>query len=745
MANKRIKQRGAAQVVTALAMSALAALLAMTGCSAGSDGENLGERSDALMCGLTTCPADTICGKFACVNNTCVPTPLLKDGSVCGTKLDPGACIDGYCCQGCLQKTKTGAACSRRAPTDVAACGVAGTVCSDCTLDACETPICTTDGVCANKPIGDGDACSKGVGACFKGACCAGCLDGNGVCQPSTTASCGASNGTDGLVRCVDCSDKDACTAEACVGGKCDYPSAPDGTSCLDANKCDGAESCSGGVCKEQAGFMCPTDTNVCHAPQCDPVAGCSQKLLSGVSCADANKCNGAETCNNGVCSAGTPLACNDNNPCTKDSCDAAKGCVFTPLTPGESCDNNNLCDGVGICDENAKCVVVPSAPCDDKNPCTDDQCDPAKGCVTTANSATCNDGDPCTTVDKCSAGSCLGSVPLKCDDGNSCTSDACVKNVGCATTPLSGPACNDGNNCSTGDKCVAGVCTPTGGKLCDPDTNPCTVATCEPAQQTCGQANDNSLKCQVDKCHAITQCVNGDCPTGAALNCDDANPCTKDDCDDELGCTHVPDDMAKCDDGDLCTEGEACRAGKCVVKDVVCEAISDCHKAGSCNPKTGRCDTVRADVGTPCDRDTGKCDANGTCVPNPTGEGGAGGEAATGDAGQATGGTAGTAGSGAQGGGPVTGEGGEGNSPTIGGESSTGASAGKGTGATPSQGEGGEADGPRRVFVREPGGCSCNVPVGGGSGNLTWLAGLALAAVAASRRHRRTASSEQR
>ena len=39
-------------------------------------------------------------------------------------------------------------------------------------------------------------------------------------------------------------------------------------------------------------------------------------------SCDDGDVCNGDETCNAGVCDPGTPLTCDDSNPCTDDSCD---------------------------------------------------------------------------------------------------------------------------------------------------------------------------------------------------------------------------------------------------------------------------------------------------------------------------------------------------------------------------------------------------------------------------------------
>jgi cysteine-rich repeat protein len=58
----------------------------------------------------------------------------------------------------------------------------------------------------------------------------------------------------------------------------------------------------------------------------------------SGSSCADATVCNGAETCDGaGTCLAGTPLACDDGDPCTVDSCDDTAGCINDD-TPHSGC-----------------------------------------------------------------------------------------------------------------------------------------------------------------------------------------------------------------------------------------------------------------------------------------------------------------------------------------------------------------------------------------------------------------------
>jgi parallel beta-helix repeat protein len=70
------------------------------------------------------------------------------------------------------------------------------------------------------------------------------------------------------------------------------------------------------------------TSTTLPTPPQC----------LSDASCGDGNICNGVEKCVAGVCIAGTPLSCNDGDPCTVDSCAPASGCQHTMVADLGSC-----------------------------------------------------------------------------------------------------------------------------------------------------------------------------------------------------------------------------------------------------------------------------------------------------------------------------------------------------------------------------------------------------------------------
>jgi hypothetical protein len=64
----------------------------------------------------------------------------------------------------------------------------------------------------------------------------------------------------------------------------------------------------------------------------------------------------------------------------------------------------------------------------------------------------------------------------VDCNDNNECTIDACSGGT-CTHLPATGP-CDDGNECSFDDACVAGVCR---GARCPTGTICCDLGSCVP------------------------------------------------------------------------------------------------------------------------------------------------------------------------------------------------------------------------------------------------------------------------
>ena len=136
----------------------------------------------------------------------------------------------------------------------------------------------------------------------------------------------------------------------------------------------------------------------------------------SGSSCDDGLFCNGVEACVDGVCSPGTPVACDDGVTCTVDACDeTANTCVSQPNNA--ACNDGNVCNGTETCGASG-CVAGTALVCDDGNVCTNDSCNATTGCQAANNTAPCaDDGNACTT-DVCNAGACTHPQSGSCNTG---------------------------------------------------------------------------------------------------------------------------------------------------------------------------------------------------------------------------------------------------------------------------------------------------------------------------------------
>ena len=552
-----------------------------------------------------------------------------------------------------------------------------------CTDDSCDAAVgCVFDP--NTEPCEDGNACTEND-ACADGKCLPGdevtCDDEN-VC---TTDSCDVKEGCLFAANDEGCNDDDFCTTvdicsnSECVGTEpldCDDENlctddsceplqgcahADNVEPCDDGDICTVDDACGEGSCQPGGAQECD-DANTCTKDTCDPADGCLFEAIDG-ECEDGSVCTEGDTCVDGVCTAGGPIPCDDENPCTTDSCDPADGCVFTNNTV--SCDDNSACTADDVCSDGT-CVGVELA-CDDKNDCTDDSCNPDSGCVFTPNTAPCDDGSLCTVDDTCGDGACVAGDPLDCDDDNVCTSDTCIPAIGCVQVNNNN-SCEDGDFCTTKDKCADGECKGGGVVLCD-DQNPCTDDACNPDEGCyalglddgipCDDGNDctNDDKCQNGECSGVGEqcddnnpctdnecflgvgcvyphntapcddanvctlddvCSNGQCGGTSQLDCDDNNPCTDDLCDAVEGCVHI-DNVAPCDDKNACTEGDTCSDGVCIGGPAIPCVDENVCTDDSCDPALGCLFTNNestCDDGNPCTVkdhcDSGECVGGG-------------------------------------------------------------------------------------------------------------------------------------
>ncbi|MCB9737877.1 MAG: hypothetical protein H6747_01340 [Deltaproteobacteria bacterium] len=428
-------------------------------------------------------------------------------------------------------------------------------------------------------------------------------------------------------------------------------PSATDGEPCETPSKCALTASCLAGACVVQTLKNCD-DGNVCTADSCNPVDGsclhAPDKALDGAACSDGSKCTLAAGCYSGVCIASKKASCDDGDVCTFDICDPATGaCLFKPQPAGTACDDGNACTegeacGTGGCSGGKNvCPCSSSADCaakDDGNPCNGSlYCDQQSGsCVinpasvvscpdisdgvcekTACNPATgacqvqpaptnagCDDGDPCTAGDFCDGkGGCLAGTKVC-----ACATDADCK------------AQEDGNACTGTLYCDKS--NPDAGAACK--VNPATVVICP---------KNNDTHCSKNTCNPAT----GTCSPVAQSNglpCEDGELCTKGDACLAGACKSGPDvcacsndaDCALQEDGNLCNGTLVCNqaAGQCELDPktvVLCPSAGDTYcRANLCDPKTGTCAMTPTNTAQACDDDnvctTGEvCDLAGECT----------------------------------------------------------------------------------------------------------------------------------
>jgi cysteine-rich repeat protein len=554
------------------------------------------------------CEDGNECTKDSCKGSACehveVSAGECKDGDVCtvGDHCEDGECV------GLPVACDDGNPC-----TDDGCDGLGGCTAAPNTAECDDGDPCTVADQCKNAEcVGFDVACG-----CQADADCLAFEDGdkcNGTLfcdQEKLPWQCRVKPGTE-IVCAEPPPGPDAiCLAAVCdeAGGGCSFAPAHEGFACDDGEACSVGEHCEKGSCAGGVPILCGDD-NLCTDDSCQKGLGCVH-LPNSKPCSDGNACTMSDTCAQGQCAAGKPLACDDSNACTTDSCSPATGCVHAPTD--EACDDGNACTLKDHC-EMGKCVPDATKDCDDGNPCTSDSCMPDVGCVHLSLTIGCSDGNPCTVNDKCSAGKCAAGPLLTCDDANPCTDDKC-NSQGLCEHNANNANCDDSNPCTLGDHCNLGKCEHDEWVVCD-DSNACTTDACLPDKGGClftlhsGPCDDGNL------CTTADHCQLGKCTGGPLLVCNDNNPCTEDGCVEKAGCTFAPK-SGPCSDGNECTLQDHCKNGWCLSSSsLICDDGNPCTD-DSCDPKSG---CVNLANSAPCDDDdvctVGDACKSGICTP---------------------------------------------------------------------------------------------------------------------------------
>jgi hypothetical protein len=323
------------------------------------------------------------------------------------------------------------------------------------------------------------------------------------------------------------------------------------------AQQCDpGGIPCNDGVC----------DPN---SPNADAI-GCVMIPNDG-NCDDENFCNGLEFCDpHHGCQPGSPPSCNDQIPCTVDSCDVEEGrCKHD--RKNSLCSNGLFCDGVERCDDEEGCVPGTPVDCDDDSSCTTDTCDEnANECKHVEGPNSCNDGLFCNGVERCDPdGGCLPGNPPNCGDGIPCTVDACNEAQDRCTHTPNNSVCTDGDFCDGVE-----VCNPNSGCQAGPPPNcndgvACTADLCNEATDSCTHQPNNSLCSDGQFCDGVEVCnPTKGCQAGPPPNCSDQLVCTVDHCVEATDtCVHLPNNNLCsnnlfCDGSEICSPSQGCIGG---------------------------------------------------------------------------------------------------------------------------------------------------------------------------------------
>ena len=493
---------------------------------------------DACRAGVCTGSAPVTCvPSDGCHDAACNPATGL---CVLTAKAEGAPCDDGNRCT-------TGETCRTGACV-----GGIPVVCAP--LDQCHragecdpaTGQCSQPAAAEGAPCDDANRCTR-QDACLAGAC---------VGDPVT------------CVAIDQCHEAGACEPAT---GSCSRPAKADGTPCDDGAFCTVSDACAAGVCRGTA-RACAGEA--CREGVCDEALdACVLRSKSdGTSCDDGAYCTVGDVCRAGVC-AGAPRVCAVGAPCSAGRCDEVfDRCVIAPEADGTPCDDGAFCTisdtcAAGVCRGTARdCAASVVA-----EVCHHGVCDEAlDACASRPqpNGTPCDDGAYCTVGDACRAGSCRG-APRNCSAAatDTCHAGSCDEaGDACVARPKpDGAACSDANACTRTDVCVAGVCTGRDRVECTPD-DPCRVAgVCDPGTGVCANpAKLDGTRCDDgDACTTADRCLGGRC-TGDPLPDDDADGV----CDDIDVCPFIADPSQTDSDGDGIGDHCQCTApppGRCV------------------------------------------------------------------------------------------------------------------------------------------------------------------------------------
>ena len=410
--------------------------------------------NDDNACTTDTCKPNSKCDHGKITDQCCNNGNPRSSGTACsGT---PGACENQDTCDG------SGICVDNGFKSSTTVCRPSAGAC-----DPAET--CTGSSAACPADAKSTAVCRASAGPCDVAESCDGVNNG---CPADTFASAttvcrGSASDCDVAENCTGTSA--ACPADGFkpAGTACGSPA---DTECTNPDTCNGSGTCLAN--DEPAGTSCGDAGTACvNQDTCNGTGSCTDNGFksAGTPCNDGNACTQTDTCLAGVCAGGNPVICTAVDQChVAGICDPASGTCSnlnapnnTPCNADNSaCTQNDSCQN-GVCTAGSAVVCTASDQCHvvgTCNPSTGLCSNPAK-----ADGTGCNaDSNACTQNDTCQAGLCTAGAPVVCTALDQCHTGICNPTTGTCTNldAPNGIPCDDGNECTTGDTCQAGACT---------------------------------------------------------------------------------------------------------------------------------------------------------------------------------------------------------------------------------------------------------------------------------------------
>jgi hypothetical protein len=133
------------------------------------------------------------------------------------------------------------------------------------------------------------------------------------------------------------------------------------------------------------------------------------------------------------------------------------------------------------------------------------------------------------------------------------CTIDGCDETGDACTHVPNDQVCDNGQFCDGAEICDPGL-------GCQGGTAPCVGGSCNEGSDRCDNCSSNPQCDDGQFCNGAETCVSGTCQTGTPVNCDDANACTADSCDET---------------NDVCQHTDTCNPSGAIVAEEVRGGIS--------------------------------------------------------------------------------------------------------------------------------------------------------------------------